>query len=88
VLERAAVPITHEVVDQPDAPVRVGIDLVEGLLPRSRDPGGEQDVGVARGGAHELDRHVRAELDRWLGTDDGLLTHPANLSDRADSRGR
>ncbi len=63
VLERAAVPVAHQVVDQPRRPLGVGVDVLERLLARRRDPGREDDVGIGGTGAHQLDGHVAAEGD-------------------------
>ena len=71
VLERRAVPVAHQVVDEaavarqvrPSVSVPVQPALLQGLLALGGDPGGEQHVGVGRAGAHELDGHVGTELD-------------------------
>ena len=57
--------VPHEEVDQALGPLGVGFDVFQGLLPLGRDPGGEQNVGVARTRPYEFDGHLAAELDLW-----------------------
>ncbi len=70
VLERAAVAVAHEVVDEARALGGVAVNVVERLLALRRYPGGEQDVSVLRGGPHQVHRHVRAELNFSVGHGD------------------
>ncbi len=61
VLERAAVPVPHQVVDQALGALRVLLQLVQGLLPGGGDAGGEQHVGVGRAVLDQLDGDIAAE---------------------------
>jgi hypothetical protein len=61
VLERGAVPIPHQVVDEPGGAFRVGVDVGEGLLAFGRDSGGPDHVRVRGGVLDQFDGHVAAE---------------------------
>jgi hypothetical protein len=61
VLERTAVPVPHQVVDQALRALRVLLQLAQGLLPEGRDAGGEQHVGIGSGVLDELDGDIAAE---------------------------
>src|SRR5690606_4209291 len=63
VLERAAVPVPHEVVDQALGALRVLLQLVQGLLTDGGHTGREQYVGVRRAVFDQLDGDVATELD-------------------------
>jgi hypothetical protein len=61
VLERAAVALAHQVVQQPLCPGRVGVDVLQALLALGRDTGREQHVGVSGGRPDQLDPDVATE---------------------------
>ena len=65
-LERAAVAVPHQVVDQALGALRVLGQLRQRLLARGGDPGRPQHVGVRGAVLDELDGHVVAELGRGL----------------------
>jgi hypothetical protein len=79
VLERAAVPVAHQVVDQALGTLRVLLQLVEGLLPERGDTGGEQYVGVRSAVFHQLHSDIAAELDLEVVLGDHGVGGPSRL---------
>ena len=63
VLERRAVAIAHQVVDETPCRGGIAVDILEGLFALRGHPGRPDDVRVARGGLDEFHRDVTAELD-------------------------
>ena len=75
-LERAAVPIPHQVVDQPFGPRRVLSDLLKGLLPRGRHPSRPEHVGVGSAVLDQLHGHVVEKTCLCLITRQLTSPHP------------
>src|SRR6202012_4721605 len=63
VLERRAVAVAHQEVDEARGPPGVGLDLCERLLSLRRDPPRPQHVGVGSRVFDQLDGHVAPEPD-------------------------
>jgi hypothetical protein len=71
----ASVPTPDEVVDQAFRSFGVALDVFQGLLALGGDARGEEDVGVAGGGAYELHRDVATKLDLVHVHHDSFLLH-------------
>ena len=82
VLERRAVTVAHQVVDEAAVAGRglgAGRRRLERLLALRRDSRGEQHVGVGGARSDELDRHVAAELDLGL-CGRGVIGHASHIT--------
>jgi hypothetical protein len=96
VLERAAVPVAHQEVDQALGPLRVLGDLRQGLLPRGGHPGGPQHVRVGGAVLDQLHGHIAAvvglvghrQVLQGIGAGTGPAYEPGGAPGAAGGRDR
>lgn len=72
-LERAAVPLTHQIANQARGPFCISIDILDAGLTDRRYTGSEDDVSILSAGSDEFHCYVTAELDVLAGSTHGAV---------------